>query len=198
MFSYGAAPLHCIRCLIGLDDGATQTTVRERAAIARYADGAKRAVEIGVYEGVTTAVIAEAMTPDGVLYGVDPFFSGRLGIPYGKIITVTALRRRRVLSKVRLIQRLSFDAAPLVNEPLDFIFIDGDHQYEAMARDWLDWSVKLKVGGTIALHDTQAPPHDPGVADYGSARYFRDAIVHDRHFEVVESVDSLNVLCRVA
>ena len=56
----------------------------------------------------------------------------------------------------------------------------------------------MRTGGTIALHDTQPPRHDPGVANYGSARYFRESIVRDKRFEVVASVDSLNILRRVA
>jgi predicted O-methyltransferase YrrM len=195
---HGAALLHCVRFLVGVEEGETQTTAAERAAIARHASGARRAAEIGVYEGVTTSLIAGAMAGDGILYAVDPFFAGRLGIRYGKIITEVALRRSGVRRKVRLVQRLSANAAPLVAEPLDFVFIDADHRYEAMARDWLDWSAKLSIGGSIALHDTQAPAHDPAVGGYGSARYFREAIVRDPRFRLAESVDSLNVLRRVA
>jgi predicted O-methyltransferase YrrM len=193
----GASLLHCLRFALGMDRGETQTTALEREAIGRHAAGARRAAEIGVYEGVTTLVIAASIAPEGILYGVDPFFRGRLGISYGRIISELALRRARLRHKVRLVEKLSHDAAPLVREPLDFAFIDGDHRYEAIERDWSDWSAKIRPGGAIALHDTQAPAHDPGVADYGSARYFRETIARDPRFEVVESVDSLNVLRRV-
>jgi predicted O-methyltransferase YrrM len=193
----GNALLHCVRFVAGLEAGETQTTEQERRAISTFAKNATRAAEIGVFEGVTTAVIAEAMSSEGVLYGIDPFFTGRLGISYGKIIATTALRRRGLRHKVRLLEGLSFDMAGTVSEELDFVFIDGDHRFEALARDWADWSSKLRLGGTIALHDTQAPSHDPGVAEYGSARFFREQIVHDQRFERVASVDSLNVLRRV-
>ena len=196
--AHGGALLHCMRFLAGVEEGETQTTAAERASVARHAAGALRAAEIGVYEGVTTVVIAEALAANGMLYAVDPFFPGRLGVRYGKIITEVALRRRAVRHKVRIVQCLSTEAASRVSEPLDFVFVDADHGYEAMARDWLDWSAKIRIGGRIALHDTQAPAHDPAVSDYGSARYFRDAIVHDHRFRLSESVDSLNVLQRVA
>ena len=165
--------------------------------IARHATGAHCAVEIGVYEGVTTLVIAASMAPDGILYGVDPFLRGSLGISYGKVITERALRREHLSHKVQLIEKFSYDAAPFVTAPLDFAFIDGDHHYEAIERDWSDWSVKIKLGGLIALHDTQTPAHDLGVAGYGSVRYFRETIARDPRFQVVDSADSLNVLRRV-
>jgi len=39
------------------------------------------------------------------------------------------------------------------NESLDFIFIDANHEYEAVMSDLMCWYPKLKKGGTIAGHD---------------------------------------------
>jgi hypothetical protein len=32
--------------------------------------------------------------------------------------------------------------------------MDAHHEYEAVRQDFEDWSVYLKVGGSIAFHDT--------------------------------------------
>src|SRR2546430_17024549 len=71
--------IHALRCLIGLDKPYTQTTDAERHCLATYAVGRHRLLEIGVYEGVSTNVLASAISPTGVLYAVDPFTPGRLG-----------------------------------------------------------------------------------------------------------------------
>ena len=78
----GNALLHYVKYFFGLDKPDTQTTANEREAINKYAAGAMLAVEIGVFEGVNTVIIAEALHPQGKLLGIDPFFKGRLGICY--------------------------------------------------------------------------------------------------------------------
>ena len=35
----------------------------------------------------------------------------------------------------------------------DFVFIDGDHEYEAVKQDITDWMPKVKHGGILAGHD---------------------------------------------
>src|SRR4051794_4248360 len=51
----------------------TQTADIELAALARYAAGAHRAVEIGTYQGVSAVRIAKALAPEGTLFCVDPW-----------------------------------------------------------------------------------------------------------------------------
>lgn len=194
----GAVLLHCVSCLVGVSKGNTQTTSRERQVIAAHSRLARRAVEIGVFEGVTTAVIAASMAADGIVFGVDPFPRGRLGISYGKLITRKTLRRNKVEHKVQLVEMLSFDAAEVLTGPFEFVFVDGDHSYEGITRDWADWSGKVSVGGRIALHDTQGWSGAPEVSKFGSARFFQDQIIADSRFNLIESVDSMNVLLRVA
>lgn len=45
----------------------------------------------------------------------------------------------------------------LGSAPLDFLFIDGDHSYAGVKRDWLDYAPLVRPGGLIALHDIH--PH---------------------------------------
>lgn len=48
----------------------------------------------------------------------------------------------------------SEQAAPLFEpESLDFVFIDGDHSYEACSLDIRLWWPKLKIGGLLSGHD---------------------------------------------
>lgn len=193
----GNTLLHCLRTVLGLEEGRTQTTPAERELIGRYARHARRAVEIGVYEGVTSCVIAANLADGGRLHAVDPFPPGRLGIRYGKIVARSLLRRRGLLPRVSFVQMLSWEAVEVLPDDFDFVFIDGDHSWEGIERDWRDWSGRIASGGHIALHDTSVPAHDATVADLGSLRYFEDHIRRDSRFKRVDGVDSLNVLGRI-
>lgn len=47
-------------------------------------------------------------------------------------------------------------------KPIDLLFIDGDHTYHGVMKDLLSWVPHVKSGGTIMLHDYDAPT-SPGV-----------------------------------
>lgn len=59
---------------------------------------------------------------------------------------------------MEMIAKLSQDVVPhLECDPLDFILIDGDHAFPAPFIDWYYTADKLKVGGFLAVDDTQIP-----------------------------------------
>jgi predicted O-methyltransferase YrrM len=41
----------------------------------------------------------------------------------------------------------------LAGRPIDFLFIDGDHRYTGIKRDWKLYSPLVKENGIVALHD---------------------------------------------
>jgi len=192
----GKSLRHALLHLVYLDPPHTQTTAREGDALAACANGRTRGVEIGVHEGANTVRLAEALAPGGLLYAIDPFFPGRLGVAWGEMIARTEARRRRVRAKVRFVRALSWEACDVIPGSFDFMFIDGDHSIDGIARDWRDWSGRIEPGGIIALHDTRIPEHDPSIAELGSYRYYESHIRHDPRFELVEQVDSLSILRR--
>jgi len=49
-------------------------------------------------------------------------------------------------------------------QQLDFLFIDGDHTYPAVRRDYLDWTPFLKPQGILAIHDSRM--QRPGGANF--------------------------------
>jgi Methyltransferase domain len=49
----------------------------------------------------------------------------------------------------------------LAGEPLDVLFIDGDHSYEGAMADWVDYSPLVRLGGLVIFHDIFFPP-EPG------------------------------------
>lgn len=192
----GNAIVHYIKYLLNLDKPDSQTSVNEREVIKKYAANCKSCVEIGVYEGLNTTAIANVMDPKGTLYGIDPFFKGKLGICYHEKIAKHLLRKNKLENIVKFIPKLSSDAGSDVPDKIDFMFIDGDHSIEGIEKDWKLFSSKIIPFGIIALHDTSVPPHNPAVAELGSYKYFNSDIKKDQRFEILETVDSLNVLRR--
>jgi predicted O-methyltransferase YrrM len=189
---------HFILWNLGLAQAQTQTTVGERECLAKHAAGRNRLVEIGVWHGVTTRRLKMAMNPGGLLYAVDPFPCGRLGfsmqqrIAHKEVASATG-------GSVRWLRLESEKAAPLVlgEGPVDFVFIDGDHSYEALERDWTLWSRGLSSGGVVALHDSiSSPDRDLSVA--GSAIYTQLVIARDTTFVRIDERDSLTIWTRSA
>jgi predicted O-methyltransferase YrrM len=150
----GSAALHFGRYLVGLDRADSQTTQAEREWLA---EGKLRAVEIGVYEGVGTRTIASRMNPRGVLYAIDPFLGGRLGICWNEWIARWEMRRV-VPVRIEVILAFSHEAVCRIQRDFDLLFVDGDHSDEGIRRDWSDWSPRIRPGGIVALHDTRASP----------------------------------------
>ena len=187
---------HLLLWLAGLRAAETQTTARERAAIVARAAGRRHLVEIGVWHGVTTAVLRRAMAPDGVLWAVDPFPAGRLGMNLQRPIARAEVRRV-TNGRVRWIRATGEDAARTYRRektPLaDVVFIDGDHSYDGLLRDWHAWSPLVASLGVICLHDSRSTD-ERRIDDAGSVRATRDVVRRDAGFEVVEEVDSLTVV----
>jgi predicted O-methyltransferase YrrM len=184
--------------LAGLRAAETQTTDRERAALAMRAAGRRRIVEIGVWHGVTTALLRRAMAPAGVLWAVDPFPRGRLGFSLQEPIARSEVRRIRN-GTVRWVRTTGEDAARVYRRerelPADVIFIDGDHSYEGLVRDWTAWSPLVGRGGVICLHDSRSTP-EREIEDTGSVVATSEVVLTDPAFELVEAIDSLTVVMR--
>lgn len=191
---FGNSLLHAAKVLIGRDQPNTQTTSKERALLVRHLPGAKIIVEIGVYEGATTALLAEKCDTDALIYGIDPMFPGRLGICWGEVIASYVTRKARSSGRVTFVKRLSHEAADEVPPVVDFIFIDGDHSLAGIRRDWEVWAPRIRSGGIMALHDSF--PALNSSPTLGSQQFYADVITQDRRFKLIGQEDSLAVLMR--
>lgn len=65
--------------------------------------------------------------------------------------------------RVTLMRALSVDAAPeFADRSLDFVYIDGNHRYEAVLEDLAAWARKVKKGGLLGGHDFLNDTSTPG------------------------------------
>jgi len=133
----------------------------EGRALGRLAAG-KKVLEIGAFCGKST--ICMAQTAEQVV-AVDTF-EGTATLEQG-VDTFTAFKTfiglAGLADKVIAVRGLSKDVVPNIGmefEPFDLAFIDGAHDYEAVATDIRLASEVLKPGGLIAFHDYRLKPGD--------------------------------------
>lgn len=115
----------------------------------------------GVEVGTERAVFAKTIcrkNPDTLLYCVDPWkaYPG-----YRDHVTQEKLDRFYEESKERmkdfnctLIRETSMDALKyFLDNSLDFVYIDANHDYQHVMEDMVEWYKKVKVGGILSGHD---------------------------------------------
>lgn len=63
-------------------------------------------------------------------------------------------------NRVILHRMKSYEASLRIGDGLDFVYLDGDHRFDAVMLDLETWWPKLKVGGVMAGHDIKMPAHE--------------------------------------
>ena len=145
-------------------------------------------VEIGSFRGMSTIALAQgARVP---VYAIEPHeeFVGVLGGRFGpadRRAFFANLLKAGVVERVRLVNLSSEVVAPGWQLPVGLLWIDGDHRYEAVRRDFECWEPHLR--GPVAFHDAIQPT-------LGPARLIAELLASG--FELVEHVQGTKVLRR--
>ena len=116
--------------------------------------GFVRGAEIGVAQGHHAKLIFEA-NPTMRLLCVDIWdlydgyneYTDRIHRYYREA------QERLAPYNVRFIKNFSMDALKDAPNDLDFVYIDGAHDFKNVAMDICEWSKKVRVGGIVAGHD---------------------------------------------
>jgi len=179
---------------LGIHTARTQLSRPETEQLIQLAGTAESIVELGVFEGATSLHLRKSMRPSGTLYGIDPFFSGFVGFSYGLSIATREVNKSNN-GKVQFIQKMSYEASAGWAKPIDLLFVDADHAYEAVKQDWLEWSPFIRRGGHIALHDScvYAGRCGPTV---GPVLLVNELKKVPGRFKLVRQVDTLSVFQR--
>ena len=169
----------------------------EGRLLERQAAGARCAVEVGVGEGMSAQRMLRVLHPQGELHLVDPFPAGRLGISLGRI---TARRAVRGVSRGRVvwIRKPSSEAAEGWDRPIDFLFLDSDHTFEAVTRSWEDWSPHVRIGGKVLLQGARTGEDSWVDSTCGPARLFDTWIASSPKWQVTDGVGATLALERTS
>tara|TARA_B100000780_G_scaffold1294_1_gene1082 strand:+ start:14194 stop:14799 length:606 start_codon:yes stop_codon:yes gene_type:complete len=123
-------------------------------------------VEIGSYKGESTLMFASSFAFD-TIYSIDPLvgMSDNIQEEFNQNTKLFKGNGTGIGDiKVEHIKEYSFDAVErFKDESLDFVYIDGDHSFDNVARDILLYLPKIKKTGFIGGHDYS--PEHPGVRE---------------------------------
>lgn len=146
------------------------------------------ALEIGTARGGTLLFLCRLANPQATIISVD-LSSG--DVPgYRRAQGWLSKRWARGKQRVQLLQGDSHSSdmlgkvkAALRGQELSYLFIDGDHAYEGVKRDFEMYAGLVRKGGIIALHDiVEGRPEAAG----GVPRFWRETKSQYRHTEIIE------------
>ena len=116
-------------------------------------------VEIGSARGASACHIGLALRQmnHGKLFAIDPHtrteWNDSNSIDTYEVMREN-LRRFAVEDHVEIIRKYSSDAAAGWDRPIDMLFIDGDHSYEGVKKDWSLFTPHVTEFGVVVFHDT--------------------------------------------
>lgn len=130
-------------------------------------------VEVGAWKGRSTAYMATEIANSGkqISFHTVDWFKGSNEpahhadpiVQNGKLYEHFCENIRPVRHLVNVLQMSSTEGAQMfADNSLDFVFLDGAHDYDSVVADILAWYPKLKPGGVLAGDDFMMPPF-PGV-----------------------------------
>lgn len=136
-------------------------TPAELRWLAGQAAGHRCIVEVGCWRGRSTRALADNTL--GVVWAVDDWQGA--GWDYDEDLRNVRrqfYRRMRDLidaGRVAVLELSSEEATHAMRSaPVDMVFLDGNHRYEAVRRDLELWAPLLQPGGLLCGHDYGAHP----------------------------------------
>jgi hypothetical protein len=163
---------------LGLIPPRTMHSPEDVGILRQAASGARRAVEIGVFEGGSALALCDALGPAAELHLIDPFGRQPDALPGGwgasewatRRVLARAVRRSGTQARERgwrngpaggqapqIVWHVAFsqEVARRWSDEVDLVFIDGDHSVEGCERDWRCWRDFVVAGGYVVFHDAR-------------------------------------------
>jgi predicted O-methyltransferase YrrM len=119
----------------------------------------KVCVEIGSARGRSACFVGLALSANGggKLFAIDPHtktdWNDSNSVETFEIMRAN-LESLKLTPYVEIVRKTSAAAAENWTDPIDMLFIDGDHSYEGVRRDWNLFSPHLSPFGVVVFHDT--------------------------------------------
>lgn len=148
-----------------------------------------RSLEIGTNYGGTLLLLCNLSAPGATIISVD-LPSGRFGggyprrkIPLFRKFPKPGQQLHLIRADSHLQETKERILRILEGESLDYLFLDGDHTYEGVRRDFEMYAPLVRSGGLIALHDIAAHHRD---GECQVDKFWNKVKNEYRHQEIVE------------
>jgi predicted O-methyltransferase YrrM len=112
------------------------------------------AVELGSYLGASACALAEGGQNRIKLFCVDTWLNDAMSEGSRntyELFKENVIRYRNVITPIR---GRSVEVGSQFRKPIDLLFVDADHSYEAVMADLAAWLPLLRPGGSLILHDS--------------------------------------------
>src|SRR6185312_12547400 len=150
----------------------------------------KTVLEIGTANGGTLFLFCKIAAPDATIISIDlpngPFggkFYPRWKTPVYKSFGQENQDVHLLRNDSHDMETLNQVKSILGKKQVDFLFIDGDHTYEGVKKDFEMYSPLVAEGGMIAFHDINTGTPD-NVGD--SPRFWKEIKSHYPHIEIID------------
>jgi hypothetical protein len=145
-------------------------------------------VEIGVLYGDTTKILLN--NTQYKVVGIDPIIPDSMNVSLvGDLGRIEEIGKE--YDKFSFIKDYSYNVVKTWNEQIGYLFIDGDHNYDAVKRDFEDWFPWVADGGFISIHDSTA--NRGGAYNWPGPSKLADELILDPRVEYLESAGVLTV-----
>lgn len=117
-----------------------------------------RILEIGLGSGGSLRALARVASGAATIVNID-LPAGPFGGLEDESFVETIRGYKREEQDLHLLRANSHDretieqASSLLGQPIDLLFIDGDHSYEGVKADFEDYGPLVRTGGLIGFHD---------------------------------------------
>jgi len=156
--------------LTAVDETPGWLSLEEAALLYHLARGTTTGsiIEVGSYRGRSTVALAKGALAGGnqPVYAIEPHeeFTGALGGYFGPVdrgVFFQVMLKTSSFENVRLVNLSSEVITPGWKEPVSLLWIDGDHTYQGVRRDFECWKNHLAPTAYIAFDDATDPRLGP-------------------------------------
>ncbi|HPB69242.1 MAG TPA: class I SAM-dependent methyltransferase [Candidatus Omnitrophota bacterium] len=180
-------------------------TNREGQALYKLASACRNGVivEIGSWKGKSTIWLGQGAREAGAktIYAIDHHVGSQEHQGAGGAVWTfkefeNNIRKAGLDDVVTPLVKTSAEARPLVNDPIDLLFIDGAHDYDSVQQDFRLWFPAVRNQGTIAFHDTPWPGVGQVVSEVLKTGQFCRAYFSDTLFFLTKT-DQANIFDKI-
>lgn len=151
-----------------------------------------KGVEIGVLNGETSGFLLD-IDKKISLVGIDPLIPDSMEQSLIGSLELINSNTSRASERFQFINDYSFNVVnQFKDKSIDFLFIDGDHTYNAVEKDFNLYFPKVKEGGLIFMHDSRM--FRGGANFHKGSSEFCDFVIENNK-EVILVAEAFSLTC---